>query len=97
MRNLLTSDSFVADLHLDFFDHNQVSQGRKQALTSLVVPLAFLEPFKPVHLDLELPISLEHLEDDLNIDAKLGFDATKIHDPQVFETFKKREARKKFL
>lgn len=76
---VLENGEFKAKLEFSFFDNNRMlsrdyqgnSDGKLEAITRFEVPLSFMTPFKPIHLDVELPINMLHLEDDLSVDHGL--------------------------
>ena len=70
---LLTKDGIQADLFLDFYDANV---SRTEPISSVVIPMTHMEPFKPVHLDIQLPYEKQHLIDDLDVDGGLKLDPT---------------------
>ena len=59
-------------MFIKFFDENKRGQAyQMEPLSTFVIPLDYFHPFKPINLEIYLPLYDQRIQDDLDIDLKL--------------------------
>lgn len=102
---ILVDGELRGRLRMSFFDNNSLfREGRQglqrklEAFSVVEFPLSFMEPFRPINMQLELPVVDHQTEDDLDIDHGLTLDPMKLaNDPKAREILRIREYKKRLL
>ena len=102
---VLVDGELRGDLKIAFFDNNKMFRQARtlenpklEPIGEVRFPLDYMQSFRPINLQLELPIKNQAVEDDLDIDYGLSLNKEAlVNDPQMRERARLREYKKRLM